>query len=83
VLRVHGLPALDEAYQVWLYNSVSDAVGVARVVRGRFALNAALPVDPARYRSIDVSREPLDGNPNHSGESVLRVPVARLLEASR
>jgi len=80
-VRVRGLPPLEGAYAIWLFNTAGDAVGVARVVRGSFALEARLPVDPARYRYVDVSREPLDGNANHSGASVLRVPVARLLAA--
>lgn len=82
-LSVTGLPPLEEAYEVWLYDSVSRAVRLGRFVRGRFAVATRLPVDPARYRAVDVSREPLDDNPNHSGESVLRVSVARLLEAQR
>ena len=77
-LRVKGLPPLDGAYVVWLYNAASDAVGVARVARGSFELRARLPLDPARYRFIDISREPLDGNRNHSGASVLRVRTSRL-----
>ena len=82
-LRVRGLPPLDEAYVVWLYNATSDAVGVARVARGSFALQTRLPRDPARYRYLDISREPLDGNRNHSGASVLRVRMSRLLAAAR
>lgn len=80
-LRVRGLPALEDAYEVWLFNSVADAVGLARVVRGSFALRVRLPVRAADYRYVDISREPFDGNANHSGVSVLRVPVSRLLEA--
>ena len=38
------------------------------------ALHGPLPKGFQRYRFIDVSREPADGNPNHSGDSVLRVP---------
>ena len=80
-LRVRGLPALEDAYEVWLFNSVADAVGLARVVRGSFALRVRLPVRPSRYRYLDISREPFDGNANHSGVSVMRVPVSRLLDA--
>ena len=82
-LRVEGLPPLDGTYVVWLYNAASDAVGVARVARGSFELRVRLPLDPARYRLIDISREPLDGNRNHSGASVLRVRLSRLREAAR
>jgi hypothetical protein len=73
----------DHAYEVWLFNSATDAVGLARVARGSFAVRARLPEDPGRWRYVDVSREPLDRNPGHSGASVLRVPVARLLAAAR
>jgi hypothetical protein len=31
-----------------------------------------LPSKPSSYRYLDVSREPADGNPAHSGDSVLR-----------
>jgi hypothetical protein len=82
-VRVRGLPPFDGAYVVWLYNATSDAVGVARVARGSFALRTRLTLDPARYRYIDISREPLDGNRNHSGASVLRVRTARLLLRAR
>ena len=51
--------------------------------RGSFDVRTRLPLDPARYRWIDISREPLDGNRNHSGDSVLRVSVARLMRAAR
>lgn len=82
-LRVRGLPVGEEAYEVWLFNSAVNAVGLARVARGSFALRVRLPEDVGRWRYLDVSREPLDGNPNHSGTSVLRAPVARLLAAAR
>ena len=82
-LRVKGLAPLDGAYVVWLYNSTLDAVGVARVARGSFALRTRLVVDPARYRYVDISREALDGNRNHSGASVLRADVSRLLATAR
>jgi len=82
-LRVKGLPPFDGTYVVWLFDAASDAVGVARVARGSFDVRTRLPLDPARYRWIDISREPLDGNRNHSGDSVLRVSVARLMRAAR
>jgi hypothetical protein len=83
-MRVKGLPAVEEAYEVWLYDSVTDAVPLARRVGGDFNVSVQLPRGAGRYRYVDVSREPLDGNPNHSGASVLRVSLERLLQpASR
>ncbi len=37
---------------------------------GRVALPDGL--DPALYATVDISVEPLDGVPTHSGQSVLR-----------
>jgi hypothetical protein len=79
-LRVDGLPVIDGAYEVWLLNSPSDSVPLARVARGRFAIRVRLPGDARSYRWVDVSRERLDGDPKHSGASVLRAPVAHLLD---
>jgi hypothetical protein len=73
-VRVPGLPAGDADYEVWLYDSVSDAVPVGRLRGGR--LDAPLPKGSSRYRYLDVSREPRDGNANHSGASVLRAPIS-------
>jgi len=78
ILEVSGLPPREEAYAVWLYNSVGDAVQVDRAVGTALSVDQRLPADPVGYRYIDVSREPLDDNANHSGASVLRVPVAEL-----
>jgi hypothetical protein len=80
-VRVRGLPPLEDAYVVWLFNTASNAVPVARVARGTFALEVRLHVDPERYRYLDISREPLDGNANHSGASLLRIPMATLLSS--
>jgi hypothetical protein len=71
-----GLP--DGTYQVWLYNSVIDAVSLVKVRGTKLTLDLKLPSHASHYRYVDVSREPADGNPNHSGQSVLRVPLAKL-----
>jgi hypothetical protein len=78
-LRLRGLaPRAPEGYTAWLYSSIADAVAVARF-SGDGRMTASLPRSPRRYRFIDISQEPADGNPNHSGISLLRVPVASLL----
>jgi hypothetical protein len=64
-------------YEVWLYNSVADAVPIAPLRGPSGRAQARVPED-ARQRFLDVSLEPADGNPNHSGQSVLRAPLAKL-----
>ena len=67
-------PALDDGYyEVWLIEpSIVDMVplGVARRARQTFELPADL--DLGEFPIVDVSVEPLDGDPTHSGVSVAR-----------
>jgi hypothetical protein len=76
---VSGLPdPHGGAYQVWLYDSVIDAVSLVKVGGTKLALDLKLPQNASHYRYLDISLEPADGNPNHSGQSVLRVPLSKL-----
>jgi hypothetical protein len=75
-LKADGLA--PGAHQVWLYNSVIDAVSLTKVEGTKLSLDLKLPSNASHYRYVDVSLEPADGNPNHSGESVLRVPLSKL-----
>jgi hypothetical protein len=79
-LSVGGLPDPGAGgYVVWLYNSLAEARPLSRPQgTPAFDLTAALPQGAGRYRSIDVSLEPGDSNRNHSGQSVLRVPLSQL-----
>lgn len=64
-----------EAFEIWLYNSPDDLRSLGAQVSdesGDFAGRAKLPPDWRDYRYIDISREPVDDNGEHSGESVLR-----------
>jgi hypothetical protein len=64
-----------QAYEVWLYNSRSDAKSVGAQVtdrQGNYQGAGPLPADYQKYRYVDVSREPLNSDTKHSGESVLR-----------
>ena len=75
-----------EAYEVWLYNSRGEARSLGGQVtdrQGTFQAVGDLPADFADYRFIDVSREPLDQDRGHSGQSALRgrVPKLRRVEA--
>ncbi len=63
----------DGYYEVWLIEpSITDMVplGIARSGTQTFELPTDL--DLRRFPLVDVSREPLDGNPLHSGVSVAR-----------
>ena len=76
-LRVHGLaPTGDRGfYELWLMDTAKRlvALGTFQVpASGDATVRVPLPVKPSSYRYLDVSREPADGNPAHSGDSVLR-----------
>lgn len=78
-IDIEGSGSRDGAPEVWLYNSVSDAVSLGRLAGGRRRIDVKLGQDLSRYRFVDVSLEPADGNRNHSGRSVLRAPTRSLL----
>ena len=77
-LTVSGLPKPAGSYEVWLYNDEIDTVPVTSFRSGNATVKAKLPKSSTGYRYLDVSLEPADGNPNHSGDSVLRVPLRAL-----
>lgn len=77
---VAGLPPSDDGrYEMWLLNSPDDLVslGSFRVGEsGAATVEVPLPTAPGDFAFIDVSVEPDDGNPAHSGDSILRGPTA-------
>ena len=78
-MRVTGLRPSGggDFYELWLIGDGGRLVslGSFRVpASGTAEMTLPLPADPARYRFLDVSREPDDGDPGHSGISVLRGP---------
>ena len=75
-VKASGLPS--GAYQVWLYDSVIETKSLTKVQGTKIDVDVKLPSDASHYRYVDISLEPPDGNPNHSGQSVLRVPLAKL-----
>lgn len=79
-MRVRGLKpsARGDFYELWLLGDDGELVslGSFRAPRsGAATVRVPLPVDPARYRYLDVSREPDDGDPGHSSISILRGPT--------
>lgn len=74
-----GRSSGKDFYELWLLGDDGKLVslGSFRVpASGKAKLEATVPVDPARFRFLDVSREPADGDPGHSADSVLRGPIA-------
>jgi hypothetical protein len=78
-IAVSGLPdPHGGAYEVWLYNSVIDAHSLVTEKGTSAKLDLKLPANASRWHYVDISLEPADGNPNHSGDSVLRVALSKL-----
>ena len=71
-LQVDGLPAGDGFYEVWLLRPDLEGLQPLGTTDGRGDFIVPDELDLSTYLVVDVSREPLDGNPAHSGQSVLR-----------
>jgi hypothetical protein len=73
VLDVSGLTTADGFYEVWLLDEDAQrlvSLGLLDGSTGRFTLPPA--VDVGEFPVVDVSIEPADGDPAHSGDSVVR-----------
>lgn len=78
-VRVTGLrpSGAGDFYELWLLGAKGRLVSLGSFrmpASGTAEMTLPLPADPARYRFLDVSREPDDGDPGHSGISILRGP---------
>ena len=77
---------LSESADLELWLIEPDADGQPRELRSLGLINAtdldavAIPadVDPTRFRVVDISIEPRDGDTAHSGRSILRGPLETL-----
>jgi hypothetical protein len=79
-ITLRDLPNPDPGtYQVWLYDSIVNSQSLGTVSGANGELEVKLPPEADQYRYLDVSHEPPDANPNHSGDSVLRAPLSKLL----
>ena len=77
-LSVRWLSGQNESYEVWLYNSIGDAVTLGRFERPQATLTLHPRGRLRDYRLLDISLQPPGAGRNHSGQSILRVPTARL-----
>ena len=71
-LDVAGLDEIDGYYEVWLLTPAVDGLVSLGPLRsdGRHELPSGL--DHTEYVVVDISIEPHDGDPTHSGNSILR-----------
>jgi len=72
-LRLSADAAPDTVREVWLITADASALVSLGLIEGReqtFAIPA--DVDLRDYVLVDVSQEPVDGNPDHSGDSIVR-----------
>ena len=63
----------DDVREVWLIRSDASglvSLGLLEGSEGRFAVPAGIDLD--EYTLVDVSAEPVDGDPAHSGDSIVR-----------
>jgi anti-sigma-K factor RskA len=69
-----GLPTPDGLYEVWLIDLEAGRLVALGTLddSGRAELTIPAGVDLGDYPEVDVSLEPDDGDPQHSGDSVLR-----------
>lgn len=69
----------DRFYELWLLDEDGRmiAIGAFQVgADGRAEVEVPIPITPSRYRYFDVSLQQDDGDPAHSGVSVLRGPTS-------
>lgn len=71
-LVTSGLADPDGFTEVWLINPDFTELVSLGPIRSDGTYDLPSGLDPAAFPIVDVSFEPLDGNPQHSGNSVLR-----------
>jgi anti-sigma-K factor RskA len=76
-VELDGIPPMsrEEYLELWLLREGEDMVSLGTFrprADGRVRVALPVGVDPAAARFVDVSVERDDGDPTHSGRSVLR-----------
>lgn len=69
------LPEYDGYYELWLLTPDGSALVSLGPVDGAGRHQIPAAVDTDVYSVVDISREPSDGDPSHSADSVLRGPL--------
>lgn len=71
-VSVEGLEAGDGFLEVWVIDTEVSRLISLGPLRGDGVHELPAGLDPAAFPVVDVSVEPFDGDPTHSGDSVLR-----------
>lgn len=77
-LDVHGLAPTGSGrfYELWLMDedgkNLVALAGFRVPASGAATVEVPLAADPTRFQYLDLSLEPNDGDPGHSGDSILR-----------
>ena len=66
------LPPVHGAYEVWLLGPDGRMVSLGVLDEGTGKFTVPGGIDTGEYKIVDISDEPPDGVPTHSGKSVLR-----------
>jgi hypothetical protein len=66
------LPASANDYEVWLFGNDGRMVSLGTLNNGTGTFSVPQGINTREYRVVDVSDEPPDGNPAHSGISLVR-----------
>jgi hypothetical protein len=66
------LPPTPGYYEVWLLDEAIEGMISLGPLRADGTYDVPANVDHRAYPTIDISREPDDGDPTHSGDSILR-----------
>ena len=78
-LSATGLPVSERVlYELWLLDSARGQMSLGTFAPdsgGEAKVAMPMPVTHEAYTYVDVSREPRDGDPAHSGASILRAPT--------
>lgn len=72
-IDVPDLPDSGQAfYEVWMIDTNVEGMISLGVLSADGQIDVPDSIDPADFPVVDVSVEPLDGDPTHSGQSILR-----------
>ncbi|MEZ0494059.1 anti-sigma factor [Kineococcus sp. TBRC 1896] len=77
-LVVRGVPSPTDGYlEAWLLDADGGMVSLGTMAGDDTTVTVPAGLDLSRFDVVDVSREPLDGDPGHSSDSVLRGTLSR------